>query len=207
MLFWPVKLAFRLVSLLVFAIIVYVVVSGVQVDLASNIPAGTTGLNAAQAIVVLPGTLTAGAPSPDLLGRLQEALACYQDHLAPRLVVTGGAATATEPSASTVARNWLAQNGVPASALSEETASDATSAMGGLTALTGPSPNVILVTDAVATYWTRAVAKEKGITAQIAPASGSTVAFYREFGSLWNQASAVAVGRIIGFGRATWAGH
>src|SRR5579875_1301655 len=104
MLLWPIRLAFRLVSLVVLAIVVYLVVSGVQVALGATASVGTAGLRPAEAIVVLPAAIVNGAPSGDFLGRLQEALACYQAHVAPRVVVAGTAGAPSEPGTAEVGR-------------------------------------------------------------------------------------------------------
>jgi maltose-binding protein MalE len=69
----------------------------------------------------------------------------------------------------------------------------------------GAGQKVIIVTDAMDAFWVRGTAVHYGLLPQIAPALDSERPFYDQIGTVLSQAGAVAVGRIIGFERATWA--
>ena len=75
----------RLIVLLLLAIFVYLVVTGVQVWLTSReyAPRDTS------AIVVMGAAQYDGVPSPDLQSRLDEALILYRGGFASLIVVTG----------------------------------------------------------------------------------------------------------------------
>jgi len=75
----------RAIVLLVLAILVYLVVTGVQVWLTSR----EFSPQRVSAIVVMGAAQYNGTPSPDLQARLNEALILYRDDLAPLVVVTG----------------------------------------------------------------------------------------------------------------------
>jgi uncharacterized SAM-binding protein YcdF (DUF218 family) len=69
------------------------------------------------AIVVLGAAQYNGRPSPVLRARLDHALQLYRQHLAPRVVVTGGVGRGDTTSEATVGRQYLVNRGVPSSAV------------------------------------------------------------------------------------------
>ena len=210
-LFWPIKLAFRLVELLLGAVIVYLVVTAVQVAMAANVPSGSPAAASAPkaaAIVVLGAAQPAGKPSADAAARLAEARALYRAGRAPRLVVAQ-----IEPLTGGVvgdAANWLTAHGVPVDQayriFADDTATQlrlAAASLGAKPAPARPIP-VLIVTDAVDALWTERAAAQDGLAATIVAPSGAAVSVH-EIGPLWRETSAVAAGRIIGFSRVTWA--
>ncbi|WP_018112143.1 YdcF family protein [Thermus igniterrae] len=68
-------------------------------------------------IVVLGAAQYGGRPSPALERRLEAALALYRQGLAPRVAVAGGRAPGDRHSEGEVGCRYLAQRGVPPSAL------------------------------------------------------------------------------------------
>ncbi len=71
----------------------------------------------ADAIVVLGAAQWNGKPSPVFQARLDHAVTLFREHLAPRIVVTGGVGKGDRESEATVARRFLLLHGVPDSAV------------------------------------------------------------------------------------------
>lgn len=205
-LFAPIRWALRLPALLVVGAAVYVVASGVQVVTASRHTVEASGLQKAAAIVVLPAPLSGTSPSADLVDRLEEALSLSRAGVAPKVVVAGAPAHPGAPSPSAVARSWLVAHGVAASAILPLAAPTATATLAALPAVLGASAHIVAVTDGIDALFTRGAATGDGLKAVVAPAVGSTSLSASNFGSLWRQATGVAVGRIIGYSHVTWAG-
>jgi hypothetical protein len=200
---WPLKVMMKLVSLVVTAAVIYFVASGVQVVLAAKVPPGTKALRPAATIIVLGSSVDQNAPSADLLNRLEEGLKCFNDHLAPTLTVTG---TGTGPSGvAYVEKSWLETNGVSSKDIQIVNSGNTSSQLQVAATEIGAGKKAILVTDAMDAYWVRATAVHYRLRPQIAPALASERPFYDQLGTVLSQASAVAVGRVIGFERASWA--
>ena len=75
----------------------------------------------ADAIVVLGAAQYDGRPSPVLRARLDHALSLWGQHLAPRLVLTGGMGDGDTTSEAAVGRRYAVKHGVPDSAILTET--------------------------------------------------------------------------------------
>jgi hypothetical protein len=200
----PIKWAIRLPALIVLGAAGYVVVSGVQVITASRqqVDAATAGRVAA--IVVLPAPLNGRALSPDLIGRLQEALQLSRAGVARQVIVAGTPAAPGDLSPALVAKRWLVARHVsPVTTLATDTP---TATFSAVAALVGPSAPVVAVTDAMDALFTRGAAAAAGLRAEVAPAVGSTGISVSDLGPLWRQATGVAVGRVVGYQHAGWAG-
>lgn len=201
----PLRWALRLPKLAVLGAAAYVVVSGVQVVTASRQAPSTAAVGKAAAIVVLPAPLEGSAPSADLLGRLQEALALARQKVATKVIVAGAPAHAGAPSPSAVAKSWLVARGVAAGDVLALSSSTSTATLSAVAAVVGPQARIVAVTDAMDALFTRGAASTEGLTAVVVPAAGSTSIATSDLGPLWRQATGVAVGRVIGYSRATWA--
>lgn len=214
LLFWPFKLAAKIVSLAISAIVVYLIYCGVQVVIASNASSAPMATEAApSAIVVLIPDQTSTTPSADLLGRLTEARLLYQAGVAHQLVLLStttsapvqlGSAPLVLNGGLTGARAWLTTHGVPASAISTTGGASTYASFVSLTQqLT--NPRVAIVTDAVSAYWVLHAASTAGlVVTHVYPASASKRPVFQEMGSLWRQTTGVAVGRLFGYSRTTW---
>ena len=75
----------------------------------------------ADAIVVLGAAQYDGRPSPVLRARLDHALTLWGQHLAPRIVFTGGMGDGDTTSEAAVGRRYAVKHGVPDSAILTET--------------------------------------------------------------------------------------
>ena len=212
----PLRWALRIPSLILTAAVVYVVVSGVQVIVASRQAVPTSAMAGSRAIVVLPAALEGSAPSPDLLGRLEEARSLYQAGVAPTVLVAAvpqtssgsspAGAPSTGPSPSAIARAWLVGQHVGAGAVVALHSTTAAETLSAAAALLGTPAKVVVVTDAMDALFSRGAAAADGLQAVVAPAVGSSSIAVSELGPLWRQATGVAVGRVIGYGRVGWAG-
>jgi uncharacterized SAM-binding protein YcdF (DUF218 family) len=211
LLFAPIRWALKLVYFAVLAAVVYLVVSGFQVVFASHLPTGAASARKARAIVVLGAPVVNGSPGPDLTARLRQTLRLFDASRGPKVVVVGEAASPGVGAETTVARDWLVARGVPASSVATVTAPDASTGLTKVKSIpgvgVGDGTSVIIVTDAIDALWTNGAASKAGLSAQVSPALGSEKAVYEELGALWRQATGVAVGRLIGYGHATWAAH
>jgi uncharacterized SAM-binding protein YcdF (DUF218 family) len=210
--FGPLSLLRRVPSLLILGALVYLVVSGVQVEKASRLPTAVDAIAPARAIVVLGAPAPGGTPGVTLLGRLQQALLLYKAQRAPQVLVsdptsasaTAAATTATANPAQAAAR-WLESQGVPAHAVVTLPAGTAAAALQSTAALLGPGAHVIVVADAIDALWTTGAARAAGLQATVSPALGSEQPVYSEVIPLVKQAAGVAVGRVIGYGHTSWA--
>jgi len=212
MLFAPIRWAFKLAYFAVLAAVVYVVVTGFQVVTASHLPTSAAAVRPARAIVVLGAPVVGRVAGPDLVARLEQALALYQAKLAPTVVVTGApavaasGATPASAAVTTVSAAWLEARGVPVSSVVAAPASGAPAGISAAAARLAHGAQVIVVTDAIDALWVKGAASRIGLVTQVSPAVGSEKSVVTEVGPLWRQATAVAVGRLIGYGRTTWVG-
>ena len=71
----------------------------------------------ADAIIVLGAAEYRGKPSPVLEARLNHALFLYLQHMAPRIITTGGAGGDPVFTEGSVGRSYLAEHGVPPEAV------------------------------------------------------------------------------------------
>jgi hypothetical protein len=191
---WPLKVMMKLTSLVVLALVVYLVVSGVQVILGARIPQGTKTLTPAATILVLGSSLDQSPLTADLSNRLQEGLKCFNDHLAPSITVTGAGMVAQLELDGVAKKDIQMISGSNTAGQLQVAASDI-----------GAGRKVIVVTDAIDAFWVRGTAVHYGLRPQIAPALSSERPFYDQLGRVLSQASAVAFGRVFGFERASWA--
>ena len=189
------RVAVRVVAILGAIVVVYVVVTFIQVWRAS----GRDNARSADAIVVLGAAQYDGRPSPVLAGRLDHAAELYEAGIAPLVVVTGGNKPGDRFTEAGASAAYLESLGVPGSAIERETTGEssweslASAARflqeDGLT-------DVVLVSDPYHAMRIEGIAEELGLDATVSPAdTPSTV------GDLMRETVAVAVGRIIGYDR------
>ena len=187
-------LVVKLGLLVVVLVAGYVGVTFVQVWTAAR----SDDTRRADAIVVMGAAQYAGRPSPVFRARLDHAADLYEQGVAATVMLTGGGAAGDRTEAS-VGEGYLLGRGVPESAMLLETqgttswqslaASARILRREGLT-------NVVVVTDPSHAYRSVAIADEVGLDAHASPRPGST-----RMRTLLRETVAVAVGRIVGFGR------
>ncbi|MHB1503697.1 MAG: YdcF family protein [Acidimicrobiales bacterium] len=194
----------RLVVLAVLAAAVYLVVSGVQVWLASRVSEPVHS----QAIIIMGAPETAGAPSATLAARLREAGDLWHQGLAPLIVASGAQQPGTHHAESTVEAAWLAQAGVPPADVVQvggSAPSGELSDAAGVLHARG-DPGVLLVTGGIEEKLAEAIAGADGLHPSPVPASSVPVKALPDLGAIAKQGLAVGLGRIVGYRHLSWFG-
>ena len=133
----------------------------------------------ASAIVVLGAAQYVGHPSPVLRARLDHAVALFQEHVAPTLIVTGGRGTGDTTTEAAVSQRYAEQRGVPASAILLEAEGRTTSqSMAGVAALmrSRERQDVVLVSDPFHMLRLMIIARRHGLTPYASPTPTSPIA-------------------------------
>ena len=124
--------------------------------------------------------------------------------------MTGPASAGTAgPSVAQASKAWLVANTVPKRAVLMVPAPDARRALDGVASLLGPRHTVLVVTDAVDALFIERLGAGLGLHVVVSPPLGSQQSLpslVTGIGPLWRESSAMALGRIVGFGRIDWAG-
>lgn len=132
----------------------------------------------ADAIVVLGAAQYDGRPSPVLRARLDHALSLWEEHLAPRLVLTGGMGDGDTTSEAAVGRRYAVKHGVPDSAILVETRGRTTAeSIQRVASLldTLPHREVILVSDPFHMLRLAILARRVGLTPRTSPTRTSPI--------------------------------
>lgn len=187
----------RLVILLVLALLVYFVVTGVQVWLTSREYAPRH----ADAIVVMGAAQYNGVPSPDLRARLDEALSLYRDGFAPLVVTTGYKEPGDQFTEAQASGTYLEQLGVPASAVAEVGGSDSYENLADADVLLRErgATTVLIATDPFHEDRSMAIASGLGLRAYPTPTRSSPISGFSTLPYFLKEAVAVGLGRIIGY--------
>jgi uncharacterized SAM-binding protein YcdF (DUF218 family) len=153
----------------------------------------------ADAIVVLGAAQYDGEPSGALRGRLDHALALWDEGRAPLIVVTGGNQPGDRTTEGLTGFTYLRGRGVPEQAILVEV--DATSTWEALSAselilAERGLERVLLVSDPYHNLRLAGMAAELGLEAGVSPAPSHTDPL-----ALGRETIAVAAGRIVGYGR------
>jgi hypothetical protein len=186
-------------------VIAYLVLSGIQVVLASRGSTNVVDYKPASAIVLLGAPSPGGVAGTHFLGRLQTTAKLFSGRLAPRVVITGSGGTAASQEVIKAGREWLIANGVSAGAISSIDSANAIDGLKGATASLGANTRVLVVTDAINLLWTKGAATSAGLIPTVVPAEGSKVPLYSQIVPFAIQTSGVAAGRLVGDLRTTWA--
>jgi uncharacterized SAM-binding protein YcdF (DUF218 family) len=197
--FGPIKLIIRVMSLLLTVIILYFAVTFVQIWQRGHEHSSTS----AQAILVFGTAENNGTPSPELAARLNQALTLYHEGRATWLVVTGGNRPGDVYTEAGVSATYLEHHGVASSAILKGSGTDTwqnvTSVIKNLRSR--HIKTVITVTDPFHEYRAMAISSAQGLTAYPSPVSKSPTSK----DSLWRyylkETLEVGVGRVVGYGR------
>jgi hypothetical protein len=204
MLFGSVRLISKLISLVVFAAVVYVAVCGVQVVNASRLSTAPAAVSPASAILVV-GDPVARSDRVDLVSRLRQAALLCRHGRAPRILLASYPPQSGSVGSFSYDVKTLNGFGLGSCAVVELRAPNTAVALSQTARRLGAGGNVIVVTDAIDTLWTHGAASEDGLTAQVSPPPSSKKFVFDEIGPLLREATGVAVGRVLGFGRVSWA--
>ena len=198
LIFAPIRIVLKLLSALVTLVVLYLAFTFAQIWMTSH--EHSTGT--AQAIVVFGTTENNGVPSPVLKARLDEALAVYDAHRAPWVVVTGGRRPGDVYTEAGVSATYLEQHGVPASRIIIGAGDDTWQNIASVIPAMEQHGlvRVITVTDPFHEFRAMAIASAQGLSPEPSPVLSSTTIK----ASLWHyylkETLDVAVGRIVGFG-------
>jgi uncharacterized SAM-binding protein YcdF (DUF218 family) len=198
MIFWPLKIVLRIVSVLIFVVVLYFAITFVQIWLTGH----EHSKENAQAILVFGTTEDNGTPSAELTVRLDHALTLYREGRAPWIAVTGGNRPGDHFTEAGVSATYLEAHGVPASKILKGAGNDTWQNV----ATVMPElekhhiVTVLTVTDPFHEFRAMAISSAQGLQPQPSPVSNSPTIHF----SLWlyylKETLAVGVGRIIGYG-------
>ncbi len=203
MLFWPFKLALRIIGAILALCFLYVGITFVQVVLTSR----ANDPHPADAAIVFGTAANYTTPGADLRGRLQRALALYDAHLVPIIAVTGGKRPGDRYTEAQISEMWLVANHVPAKAIvlpasptggGADTWQNVQSVAPELHAR--KVTTVLVVTDPFHEDRAMAIVSAFGFSPSPTPSQHSPIGGFALFGYLAKESVEVAVGRIVGYG-------
>lgn len=138
--------------------------------------AGLEQLHPADAIVVFGAAEYVGRPSPVLRARLDHAYDLYEQHLAPVVITTGGAADDPNFSEGGVGRDYLIHRGIPERDLIAETQGSDTAqsaARVGVILRTNGMHSALAVSDEYHVFRIRKLLEHEGVVVYVAPRPNS----------------------------------
>ena len=194
------RVGLRMLGVVVVALVVYLVVTFVQVWRAAD----RDGARPSDAIVVLGAAQYDGVPSPVLRARLDHAFDLYEDGIAPLVVVTGGRREGDRFTEATAAATYLHTRGVPDDAiLRETTGSSSWESIAAVARFLDQRglDEVVLVSDPYHAKRIDLIADEVGLDAVTSPTRTSPITGFSEWRRFGTETVRIAVGRIVGFGR------
>src|SRR5579862_7317557 len=162
----------------------FLLVTGISISHAGTLQQ----LHSADAIVVFGAAEYAGHPSPVLRARLDHAYDLYQQHLAPIVITTGGAAADPSFSEGGVGRDYLERRGLPERALIAETQGSDTAQSAVRVAVimrANGMHSCVAVSDAYHVFRIRRLLEHEGLQVYVAPRPDSLAR------SLWQRALAI----------------
>jgi uncharacterized SAM-binding protein YcdF (DUF218 family) len=133
-------------------------------------------IHSADAIVVFGAAEYSGRPSPVLKARLDHAFDLYEQHVAPVVITTGGAAADPKFSEGGVGKDYLLHRGIPENALIAETQGSDTAQSAQRVAGILRANNMhscVAVSDAYHVFRIRKLLEHEGIRVYVAPRPGS----------------------------------
>jgi uncharacterized SAM-binding protein YcdF (DUF218 family) len=138
--------------------------------------AGKQELHSADALVVFGAAEYSGRPSPVLRARLDHAYDLFQQHLAPVVITTGGAAADPSFSEGGVGRDYLMHRGIPERDLIAETQGADTAQSAQRVAVimhTNGMHTCLAVSDEYHVFRIKRLLQREGVQVYVAPRSGS----------------------------------
>jgi uncharacterized SAM-binding protein YcdF (DUF218 family) len=202
MLFAPLRLALRIISLLLTALVVYFAVSLVQVWLTSR----QYDPHSADAIMVMGAAQYNGVPSPDLAARLNEALKLFDNKDSSLIVLTGGKEKGDVYTESEAGTTYLHDRGVPLGDILQaggnttyQNVADAAPEL-----LARHATTVLVTTDPFHEDRSMAISSSLGLIPSPTPTRTSPIKGWSTVPYFLKEAVGVGLGRIIGFDHLDW---
>jgi uncharacterized SAM-binding protein YcdF (DUF218 family) len=202
MLFGPLRLAIRIVSLLVVAIVIYLAVSLVQVWLTSS----EYDPHPAAAILVMGAAEYNGTPTNDLRARLGEAVILFRQGDAHLIVVTGSKEKGDLVTEAGVSKGYLVRNGVPAADILEAGGSNSYENVASAAPLlvARHATTVLVTTDPFHEHRSMAIASTLGLIPSPTPTRTSPITGWSTVPYFLKEAVGVGLGRILGYNHLEW---
>jgi len=194
---WPLRLALKIVVVVVAASVVYIAVTLVQVWLTSR----QYDARPAGAIVVMGAAQYNGLPSPDLRARLDEALVLFHRGYAHFVVVTGSKEPGDRYTEAQAGERYLVFHGVPAADIAQVGGDDSWQNLSeAAPVITRRATTVVLlVTDPFHEHRSLAIATDVGLSAYPTPTRTSPIAGVAAIPYFMKEALGVGLGRVIGY--------
>ena len=194
------KLAIRVILVIVGIVVVYLAVTFVQVWMAAR----RDGARPSQAIIVLGAAQYNGRPSPVLAARLDHAIDLYRQDIAPVIVVTGGRQPGDQYTEAGASADYLHEHGVEERAILRETTGRTSWESLEAAARFLKSRDIIrvvLVSDPYHSKRISAIAHDVGLDAVTSPTRTSPIKGFSAFKRMWGETLRVAAGQIFGYAR------
>ena len=194
------KLAIRVILVMVGIVIVYLAVTFAQVWMAAR----RDGARPSQAIIVLGAAQYNGRPSPVLAARLDHAIDLYRQDIAPVIVVTGGRQPGDQYTEAGASADYLHEHGVEERAILRETTGRTSWESLEAAARFLKSRDIIrvvLVSDPYHSKRISAIAHDVGLDAVTSPTRTSPIKGFSAFKRMWGETLRVAAGQIFGYAR------
>jgi uncharacterized SAM-binding protein YcdF (DUF218 family) len=197
--FGPIKLIIRIVTLVIAVVILYFAITFVQIWMTGH----EHSTKHAQAILVFGTTEDNGTPSPELQARLDQALSLFGKDRAPWIVVTGGKRPGDHFTEAGVSASYLESHGVGAAHILIGSGTDTWQNVASVRAKlkTHNITTVLTVTDPFHEDRAMAISSSQGLTPYPSPVRNSPTVKH----SLWKyyakETFEVGIGRIIGYQR------
>ena len=197
MLLGPLRLVFKIVFLIALAVVVYFVVTLVQVWLTSR----HYEPRPAQAIVVMGAAQYDGVPSPDLRARLNEALLLFHQGKADVVAVTGSKEKGDQFTEAEAGARYLETKGVPSTAIVEAGGDDTWQSLSDLAPMLKArgDAQILMVTDPFHEDRSMAIASQLGLTPSPTPTQTSPIIGWATVPYFLKEAVGVGLGRIVGY--------
>ncbi len=198
MFFGPLRLAFKLVSLLVAAAVVYLGVTLVQVWLTSRHYSPDT----AGAIVVMGAAQYDGVPSPDLQARLNEAVLLVRAHYSHLLIVTGGKEKGDVFTEAQAGARYVESLGVPSGDVRQVGGDDSYQNLADAAPIVksdGATLVTLVVTDPFHEDRSMAIASGLGLKPLPTPTRTSPITGWATVPYFLKETLGVGLGRIVGY--------
>ena len=195
----PFAWARRILSLIFILAVAFYVYCGYLVYQGSRLQTNASLMKPARAIVLLGPTGPTAELSGDMIGRLNQVISLYEAHIAPKVIVAGNG-----PGVS-FAKQYLSENKIPMPRMTVVRAGSIPPAMAALiNSYGGKSSELIVVADALQATYVENIASSDQLRIVVSPGIGSESISTSGFLQLAKEASAVAVGKIIGFSNVDW---
>ncbi len=200
--FFPIRLAIRIIGLIATVIVIYFGVTLVQVWLTSR----SYDPHPAGAILVMGAAQYNGVPSPDLQSRLDEALTLYRAGDAHLIMVTGNKEKGDLYTESQAGAHYLETNGVPAADILQAGGDDSYENVADAAHMlkTRGIASLLIATDPFHEDRSMAISSELGFTPSPTPTKTSPIKGWATVPYFLKEAVGVGLGRIIGFNHLEW---